>query len=446
MAPYTKTNSISELMPAAELTKLSLDKRPYTTLPVVVLALRVLKKMAILLVTDFTSHPDLGFAKGNLPSFLPKDFVIGTKRIENSQVLAVGLPSNRAQYVWQSFECPDLKNGDYDFHHEDKCDILGLCIIMRLNFKSQTFKNGLEGFFGHIYPWDHGILEEDHSQNHKEDEVFQGFMDRLAQRMDPDLYTQLSHRMPLEKYIPIPETPAQDMDLTADASSSTVGGLNPVNVEISSTGTKKRRLDPRDAIYQQQFTQATQPNGQAHISNMLLLSEAQKSAMLQEYTQNTQLPSALPNTPKPKVWNLRNNVDFDVLYGIECHQIPERTCFVTNAVVAGIEPHPEFVFVKPFGRTLKISPIRFLLQESQKYISVEASVEEDLCQFFGIPEVEVAIHHVYDFVTALKMVAGRKLEISLEKRTRILASGHEHPYWGISSSLRSLYEQISYET
>ncbi|OBA20845.1 hypothetical protein METBIDRAFT_164761 [Metschnikowia bicuspidata var. bicuspidata NRRL YB-4993] len=425
---------ISSIPPVGQVSKFPKDT--YVHLPVVVLSYTVLERTAILLVTDFTSHPDLGFAKGNLPSFLLQPYTVGNLEVKKNEVIAVGVFIKRARKVWdmlKEFRPQLLDSRTWDF--------LRLCVLALIYFRPQAYRNGLEGYLSTIDVWKGKLAGP--VQEALDTDAFASLFKRLAHRMTPELYHQLGLQLPIERLITAKEVELdQPMNTLADIStpnatmSSQDNSMHPGNAEEPP---KRRRLDPRAAVYQQQFTQVPEPHLEGHSD---LRPETLENTSSEEY------PEFLPNNryrgnaaETRSLMGPQGMVEFTKLADLECAYVKDGSCFDTMAKIVEFRPPAELLFVKSFGRTMRITPFTVVIEERDKQVSVYVSSEEDMCRFFDIPEVEVIMNHMLFFHASMNSLLNKKVQIRIERKTKYLVSGASLPYWGVSSSLKTLIQQ-----
>ncbi|KAM9903708.1 hypothetical protein OXX79_003175 [Metschnikowia pulcherrima] len=412
-------------------------ERAYVTLPVVVLAMLDVGRMTFLQVTDFSPHPDSAFALEISPKRLPSEFMVGSKSVEPNEILTIAVTPSKVRYVWKTLASYGEPMTSHDYRDENRCNLAHMCIIVRLNFKIQTYQGGLEGFYGHIHAWERG---PDGTDDLWEGEQLDGLMHRLSLRMTSSLYAQLSLRFPIGRYID--KFVASDAATTTQYAVSTspvVKQSEPMQTQILTENVKKRRLDPRDAVFQQQLTQLPTQNEPYTFADVSGDAQSEEHDSFGARSENSSRTTT-------KTWRARNTVDFNTLSRIECHSLPKQTEFETKALIADIIPSPEAIFVKPFKRTLKISPFRVLLTKGDEWVTSEALSEQDVCHFFGVEEAEEVIHCMPELIMAMKSLLRKEVGISVKKQVKKLASGHEYSYWAIVSSLNFLADQIPHES
>lgn len=413
MSSNLAVNSISELPPA--LTIQRSDKK-YVTLPVVILALQQLK-LGQLLITDFTENNELGFACGQLPQLLPDKFFFNGKQLSLSKVLVLGLTGDRTTTLWKSLKSavPQVANYDYSSQH---LNILHLGIVAVVNFKVNNYRDCLEGFLGSFSIYTRESMRNG-SKIDLPPERFQAFMSRYAENMDVKLYDSLIRHFPIESYV------SRESLLTREAAKirsdlPSQPNRRPAIPQAMERlqNSKIRKLNPRDAVFQQQQTQVQNiQDGTVHKESVV---------------------SPAPITEQNWAFSTINVVDFSTLHQISLSKIKDGTLFQTSGKVTKIIPGPDAVFVRPFGRTLKAAPLKVYVEENSKLVALEIVTEQDACHFFGLSEIEVAIDHIPDLTAKLAGILGKKVTVVAEKRTFEYPSTYKRAYWNVHSTLSSL--------
>ncbi|GEQ68217.1 hypothetical protein JCM33374_g1884 [Metschnikowia sp. JCM 33374] len=452
--------SISELPQPEEVERFR--KPIYYTLPVVVVAFHALTKGGILLVTDFTSHHHSGFALGNVPQSIPCDYVVGSKRLNRPEIFHVGVFLNRVNHIWEELKKfgPPLEKQDYgNYGPEYSCDLSQHCVMAQLNFKIKAYRGGTEGYLSHFSVRDPSQTLAVLSDEYPSSPSVEGLMNRLASRMTPALHTHLSQYMPLESYIPrnaitgsgqpedVPTGAATDSTRkescdppVPNTSYTDVQRSSPLQTQTqtSTNGQKRRLIHPSDAVFQQQFTQPAS-GGVSRSFDTTAVSEMGDIPIEPRppIGRPPEVRGGIQNTPIPSSGTF---FDLELLCDIDRDISPGRTRFETIALIAAVSPTPEYLFVRPFRRSMKIAPFRITLEKGNTSVTAEVISEEQLCHFFGIEEVEVAIEHLEEFISALKSLIGKTARINIEKKVLNLSSGHDCLYWRVSSSLKTLLQ------
>lgn len=416
-----RCNSLSEIPPVSTLDGFS---KFYLTLPVVVLAYQQLK-MGVLLVTDFTEIPELGFAHNQLPTSLPDRFLFRDKDLSPSRILAVGVPKYRRDGVWNEIQLygPQMRN--FDYSQTESCNLLKMCVIAILNIKVNVYNGYLEGFYCGLSVLSKTRYDSPESLGNVTTEMFEKFMNRLSNYMDCKLFDRLIHCFPIDKFVSRLSLP--------DYKSVSPEKKNYLNksesVEEYPPPSKIRKLQPSDLLYREQATQLRlQVN-----ETIFPLTQIPQTQPQFEINSSIQLSNL-------ECWkrNRINDILFHQFCDLKCFNLEPETCFRIRCSIQEIDPIPENVFVKPYLETLTAAQITLVLGDAPFITSVEITNNEEACAFFGFEEVEEAIANVENVHSALQLLLSKEVTLEVAAKRCTLQLGRIFMYWCPTSTLMSL--------
>lgn len=430
--------------------------KQYVTLPVMLLAVQQLR-MGVLLVTDFTENPELAVAQGQGLQIMPSEFMFGDTPLNNRQLLLVGIPSERLKSLWK--QLVTLDPGVASPRNEDTSNILRFGFIAILNFRVQEYRGCLEGFCGNITVCTDSLWREATADVPRD--VTSDFLRRVATNIDGRTRGRMSRHFPVEH---LPPTVARDMNPTPAKRS--------VSANLQTQLPKVRRLEPREAVYQQQVSQVrTRPIEKDTVPSELdaapemeavvpaMAAGAPGTAPTGAAQARNHGAGVRPHPPNaraqnqqvvpvvgPLQWQIRfwaantvNRVDLGVLAQLQPHLVPLATRFEVQATIAHITPGADMVFVKPYGRTLKFAATKMTLtSEGHTCVVAELHTENEACAFFELEEIEEAMGRLGPFVRALQTVQNRAVVMRVESRGLPMCLGQIRPYWGVQLNLREL--------
>lgn len=491
MAKYSslQCHSLSELPDTAEINRSS---SIYVTLPVVVLAFQKLK-LGVLLVTDFSEIPELGFAHSQLPVSLPENFIFNEKRLPLSKVLAVGVPSSKVDYVWRELQLFGPQMRGFDYSRSDDCNFLRLCVLAVLNMKLNIYNGFLEGFYGGMTVLNKDRFDRPGCLGDVNIDIFRAFMRRLGQNIDCSNYDRMIHCFPVDKFISRDKLPGMKSVLPQKTSGTTTlatkSGLSSYLQDEKPL--KFRKLTPSEAVYRQQPTQLQQPSQLQHppqvqpyiqdptqlqfssqlqypsqpqhpnqrqqpllIQNICQLKNkaqlqyhAQLSSTSDEETPvNSQSEPFLEKSNGNKarqLWTLYrvNEISFKQFCRLECSELHPKACFRIRCTIKEITPNVENVFIKPYRGTLSIAQICFGTTDSKgskESVRVEINTAEEGCEFFGLLEVEEAIDKIAELHRDLNLLLSKEVNLEVTAKSIQFKLGYTLMYWSPTSTLEEL--------
>lgn len=416
-----RCNSLSEIPPVSTL---SSSSKFYVTLPVVVLAYQQLK-MGVLLVTDFTEIPELGFAHNQLPTSLPDKFLFRGRDISPSKILAVGVPQYRKDTVWTEIQLygPQMRN--FDYSQTENCNLLKMCVIAILNIKVNVYNGFLEGFYCGLTVLNKTRYDRPESLGNVTTEIFEHFMNRVCKFVDCELFDRMIHCFPINEFISRLSLPGYKS--TSPEARSRLNRSESIKENLQPT--KIRKLLPSDLLYRQQATQL-----QLQV-NETIFPVTQISQSQPQLDINSSVPSS-----NSEAWkrNRINNVLFLQFCNFKCFEMEPDTCFRIYCTIQNIEPLTDNVFVKPYLETLTAAQITIVVGDSQSTASMELHNNEEACTFFGFEEIEEAINNVENVHHALQLLIAKKVTLEITAKRCILQLGQIYMYWCPSSTLMSL--------
>lgn len=420
--------SLSELPRALTLTK---TDKIYVTLPVLVLAFQKLN-VGVLLVTDFTEIPDLGFANNQLPQSLPDCFVFNEKVLNSFKVLAVGVPLYRVEQVWNELQDfgPQMKN--YDYSRDARCDLLPAGVIAILNFKISVYNGYLEGFLGKITVLNRARINSQECFSEIDRGIFDRYMARFLKNMDCGLYDRMIGSFPIETFVVRKTLPG---NWRSPRCTAQLAGTRHVHSEHDETNQpapiKSRKLNPSAAIYQQQVTQ---PPATAATSRPCEKNELNQADDKTHDTQVFEADTSVIEWSRNRV----NDVTFQQFSQVDCSKMIPGTCLRFKCTIQEIWPPAEDIFVKAFRKTLEIVQLKFVLTDTKSTSVIEINTNDEGCEFFGLDEVEDAINHIESFAKSVKLLVSKEVTMEVEAKSMTLPLGHTYMYWCPVSQLSDL--------
>ncbi|EGW30414.1 uncharacterized protein SPAPADRAFT_63262 [Spathaspora passalidarum NRRL Y-27907] len=114
-----------------------------------------------------------------------------------------------------------------------------------------------------------------------------------------------------------------------------------------------------------------------------------------------------------------------------------------HAKVVGMLPYKPFI-IKPYKRTMKIAPFKLVLKSGENVLLIDLRVEEDLCGFFGICEVEEIYSDIRNVEKKVYKLLhdGKTRRIMVKRRVKHIESDDTmtFAYWTMESTLDKLLE------
>lgn len=439
------TVQLQSLSEIPSVSTFSTDAKIYTTVPVVILAFQKLK-LGILLVTDFTDIPELGFAHRQLPQSLPDEFIFNGNLLPLLKVLLVGVPPYRINLVWSELERYGPLMHNYDCEPGDRCNYLKEGIVAILNFKFNVYHGYLEGFLGSMTVLNRARYSKSGCLGNTTEDVLAKFMQRFATYIDYGMYQRMIDAFPIEMFVSLVKLKgAQYTPNVGNAQNALNQKSEPIILPIIDSAqtrrelfvhddwrpTKSRKLAPSDAVYKQQKSQKIDFDEEDNLSNNDTRSTEEVDSSLESQSESVD----------DWMQNRVNIVSFRKFCSLECHEISPRACFQFTCIVENMDPEPANVFVKAFRETLKIAPLTFFLAGSVLRARIHINTTEDGCAFFGLEEEEEAINHIGELHEKLRLLLSKEVTIKVEARSVLLPLGYLYMYWGPVSNLSDLSEQ-----
>lgn len=465
------------------------SNRIYVSLPVYVLALRKLK-LGIMLVTDFTANNDLVF-NGTSISSLPALFSVGGRPLLKAQVFSISVLATRVSSVWDKMNMQSRLR-HHDMCDDRRCDVLQLGIIAIVNFRVQRYQGRLEGFLGLLVACVRRSEQLEAAFAKMHESAFQAFMGRLACYMNLRLYDDISVTFPIELYLdrahierntrpkPASLTPTlhtqasggqrihvrdaiyqqQVSQIPSDSQVSKLQGPkhqgpswnhqaqnhqaqnhSPAWLESSKDSSQDIRIPALHANSQLALPPPAKAQRQVVQTQISIIDpEAAHPAKVGEpvgYQHSTRRPGP-ESAPKRYGVHRLHRVSAFQLCQIPVEDIEIHATFEIGADILFISPGPLDIFVKPYGKTMRVSPFEIRLGEA----SVEVLTAAEACTFFGVDEIEMLIHHIHEYSHKLLSLVGLRVKMRVERRISVLANGYERAYWGSQSSMQNLLDSV----
>ncbi|WPK24811.1 hypothetical protein PUMCH_002102 [Australozyma saopauloensis] len=400
----------------------------YVTLPVIILAFQQFNT-SVLLVTDFTEITGLGFAHRQLPQNLPQDFIFRLRQLDHSKVLAIGVPSYRAEHIWDEIRLFGPQMQKYDYRQPEHSNILREGVVAVVNFKLKSYKGYLEGWIGQFTVLNRLKYSTKEGMNDLPPDSFLNFKQLLAKHMDCTLYDSMVASFPVEEFIKRQELPGYKpptipgRKLEQNLAPRAVASLPP---------TKIRRMAPSEAIYREQFSQAPATRTQSLDSSRKIREDIRANQEVPA-TQFTDIPR-----PLLRISNRVDSVSFEDFSVFKCHVMKPGTKFRMRCTLAEVMPAAEDLFVKGFKETLLIAQISFVLTNLISLVTVEINTTAEACNFFGFEEVEEAINNIGYLQNTFGLLRSQMVTIEVEAKKISLPTGFSYTYWCPSSTLEEL--------
>lgn len=425
-------HSLSQIPPVSTFDK---NEKVFLTLPVMVLAYQKLKT-GVLLVTDFTEIPELGFANNVLPHSLPDLFIFKNGPLSPFKVLALGVPHGRIESLWSQLQLygPHMKS--YDYSQSDKSNLLSAGIIAIVNIKINEYRGYLEGLLCSLDILTRKRINDPGCLGNVTVDMFDLFMSRFGRNLNLKLYDTVVQSFPIEKYISRPAL--QEVELS-QAEVLPNQSRRYVNYDSNPLETKKfRRLNPSEAVYKQQVTQP--PGADAKVFTQNDQSARYRCNFSSQESSQVESQELLDLDVSQSEWqrNRMNDVSFLRFCNLKCYEMEPGTSFRFDCHVKSMSPLPEDVFVKAFRETLKIAQMSFVITDGNKTCTIEINTTDEGCNFFELEEEEEAINHIGKLHRSLQALFTKKITLEVEAKTMVLPLGHILMYWCPSSKLADL--------
>lgn len=423
--------SLSELPPVSSFEK---TEKVFITVPVMILAFQKLNS-GVLLVTDFSDIPELGFAHNVLPQSLPDQFIFKDGPLSPFKVLALGVPHFRVDSVWSMIQLygPHLKH--YDYGRDDRSNLLSAGVIATVNIKINEYKGYLEGFLCSINVLTRKRLSEADCLGKVTDQQFRLFMGRVGEHLNLTLYDRIIQSFPAEKFISrLSLLEASFKTVQPEPMNTNSSKIHKAEIRTAEKP-KIRKLNPSEAVYKQQVTQpaATQSafiddQPSQHECNFFSQDTSQSESQTQ------------PDSNLPTLWlqNRVNTVTFQQFCAVKCYEVAPGTSFRFMCRIKSMDPLPEDVFVKSFRGTLKIAQMNFTLTGGDKKCTMEINTSDEGCNFFNLDEEEEAINHIAEFHKSLQTIMTKEMALEVKAKKMVLPLGHTLMYWCPSSKISDL--------
>lgn len=425
MSGYTVLNSksISEL-PDPEALR---GKLAYVNLPVVCLALlrRPDMNFGVLMVTDFTEYANSSYAMGSAHPRLPESFSIGKiQALERTKVFAITCLLDKVDAMWDRLCLYSSRMHHYDPLDETRCNFSQEGVIGFINMRVKEYNYSTEGWLSRLHICNREQMTKSAFKANLRKYYFGSFMERFLGIVDKSLYDNLLPSFPIDSY-----RKPEDLVTT---------GVKRPSDDLITQAPKSRSISAAQITYQQQFTQLP---AEEESDDEELPSFAADDAL----PQPSQAPKSqiIPITRPQSKWlrHVVNKLAFPSLCSVSLDEAPGFTTFETTCILKNIIPEVGKLFVRPYKRTIKISPIRLVLVGSRdQKLFAELHSEEDINAFFGFLEVEEVLPKIEETLKALRRLVGLQVKVRLQKRLLDLDFGYQKPYWACRTPLTSLAE------
>ncbi|CAG89227.1 DEHA2F11814p [Debaryomyces hansenii CBS767] len=432
------SNSISHLPNADQISFIE-PVRYKITLPVYCLSLfksPTWKPNApgILYVTDFTSNEETAFYRSVLPQNVSINFQI-EKPIDSNKILSIGVPSHLMEKVSNELSRTNTSMKDYNFNSPDNCQFESEGIFARVVFILKLYRGCIEGSLVTLVTLDRDNIPVFYSEDKKLDELVSRYMEYSS----PEICDSIVPHFPIgnlgslgdykRRFEPEIETPSSKL------SNEPPSKVQKVPNGVSLAFHQHKSFDDT----QKPITTSTQPYGSDDVPSSLC--------------NNTQASQNLDFKTNSFDDFLVNKVTVDQLLKIPLNlaDIKKGTTFEVDAYIKGILPFDRFV-VKPFKRTLKVTPFKLILSDNlpnsalsaTNTLVLEFNTEEEICHFLSMSEVE----EMYDSIKEIEWAMDKLLSttsnirgLRIKRSLSTVDKGFLRPYWTCSNNLNDLIHQ-----
>lgn len=410
-----------------------------TTLPVICLALYKPPNFGFgfLVVTDLTDNYDTALYKGFVPRNVPEVSQLGHRPLERSKLFSISVPTYKVNEIWKQMNAFSPGLNAYDYQNDLRCNILREAVICSVKFRIKDYRNSVEGFLSDFQVCSRATMGTDHSRELMATRSFHGLMSRFLEYVDEPLYDRLIRNFPIDRYVKMNgsrasargRVPGDEQGEGSSVPKRTVQALQErkehvnkrTEPEMTTQPAKHRKLTGAQVMFGQQFTQEAAPAPRAEPRPMPHPEdELDQSDQWQNYAVNKLL--------------------FASFLRVKPHRVAEGITFETSATITTVVPQE--IFVKPFKRTLKIARFRLVLSKTGSMpghdtVAVELRSDADMCQFFGVSEIEELID-LDSCQRKLAALQGARVDIQVQCRRATLDFGYHKVYWGCASTLNDL--------
>lgn len=388
----------------------------------------------ILYVTDFTSNEETAFYRSVLPQNVSINFQI-EKPVDSNKVLSIGVPSHLMEKVSNELSRTNTSMKDYNFNSPDNCQFESEGIFARVVFILKLYRGCIEGSLVTLATLDRDNIPVFYSEDKKLDNLVSRYMEYSS----TEILESISSHFPIKNWGSMDDYKRLfEPEMEAGLSKTYNGPPSKVQKVPNGVSLAFHQHKSFDDT-QKPITTSTQPYGSDDVPSSLY--------------NNTQISPNLDFKANSFDDYLVNRVTVDQLLKIPLSlaDIKKGTTFEVDAYIKGILPYDRFV-VKPFKRTLKVTPFKLILSDNlpnsalsaTNSLILEFNTEEEICRFLHVSEVE----EIYDNIKETEWAVDKLLSttsnikgLRIKRSLSTVDKGFLRPYWTCSNNLNDLINQ-----
>lgn len=380
----------------------------------------------ILYVTDFTTNENTTVHKNVLPQNVDINFFIN-KHVKSDKVLSIGVPAHLMDKVSRELSRTNLAMQDYNFSAPDNCQFEQEGAFARVVFILKLYRGAIEGSLIALVTLDKDNIPIFYEEDPRLDKL----VSRYIEYSSPTIMNNIAPHFPIESF----KSASNKRSSEEESKAPFLSNLPPSKVQKVPNGINLA------------FHQHTNfDDSQRPITSTQQYSSDDVPPSSFHSTQVTQGSGFVPASFDDFLVN-RVTVDQVLKLPMTPEEIKKGTVFEVDAYMKGMIPYDTFI-VKPFRRTLKVTPFKLVLSDNLpnsalsavNSLVLEFNTEQEICNFLLVGEIEEVYDRIVHIETMVqKLISSTSIVKNLKiKRTVTLVDKFLRPYWTCSNTLNDL--------